>query len=314
MWAVGTIIAELITLEPLFPGSSEIDEIFRICLICGTPAPDGSDPNSSAAKDSHSPSVNSSKKLYDSNSMQYRPPKDRIMGGGVWQDGLRLAASMNFKFPNATAVPLCQIIENASEDELQLIGDMLMFDPHKRPSASETLRHPWFGELLRDTGSPDSITNGGLTGIPDEPLPKAETKTRPEPPIPIDDSYKLSKTRPEPKEFYVADCQEDYSLVSVLATKNPTKVAGHFKLFNDREDDAQSPPTKKSILLEPKENLLAKFHAIDPQKQNNNPKSTEKQYPYSMDRSSNENSNQGLDRSQKIGPTIRKTSTVRIIY
>ena len=30
LWAVGTIMAELYTLRPLFPGSSEIDEIFKV--------------------------------------------------------------------------------------------------------------------------------------------------------------------------------------------------------------------------------------------------------------------------------------------
>ncbi|KAI8915998.1 kinase-like domain-containing protein, partial [Gorgonomyces haynaldii] len=37
MWAVGTIMAELFNLEPLFPGSSEIDQLFRICNVLGTP-------------------------------------------------------------------------------------------------------------------------------------------------------------------------------------------------------------------------------------------------------------------------------------
>ena len=37
MWAVGCIMAELYTLRPLFPGSSEIDEIFKICSVLGTP-------------------------------------------------------------------------------------------------------------------------------------------------------------------------------------------------------------------------------------------------------------------------------------
>lgn len=30
MWSVGCIIAEMATRQPLFPGDSEIDEIFRI--------------------------------------------------------------------------------------------------------------------------------------------------------------------------------------------------------------------------------------------------------------------------------------------
>jgi len=37
MWAVGCIAAELYTLRPLFPGSSEIDQLFKICTVLGTP-------------------------------------------------------------------------------------------------------------------------------------------------------------------------------------------------------------------------------------------------------------------------------------
>ncbi|NXF93619.1 MAK kinase, partial [Eubucco bourcierii] len=37
MWAIGSIMAELYTLRPLFPGTSEVDEIFKICQVLGTP-------------------------------------------------------------------------------------------------------------------------------------------------------------------------------------------------------------------------------------------------------------------------------------
>ncbi|XP_016841403.1 serine/threonine-protein kinase MAK isoform X3 [Nasonia vitripennis] len=37
IWAVGCIMAELYTFRPLFPGKSEIDEIFKICSVIGTP-------------------------------------------------------------------------------------------------------------------------------------------------------------------------------------------------------------------------------------------------------------------------------------
>eukprot|EP00798_Chlamydomonas_sp_ICE-L_P019179 gene19179-25793_t len=37
MFAMGAIMAELYTLRPLFPGSSEADEIYKICSIMGTP-------------------------------------------------------------------------------------------------------------------------------------------------------------------------------------------------------------------------------------------------------------------------------------
>ena len=35
---VGCIAAELYTLRPLFPGSSEIDQMFKICAVMGTPS------------------------------------------------------------------------------------------------------------------------------------------------------------------------------------------------------------------------------------------------------------------------------------
>ncbi|XP_023005752.1 cyclin-dependent kinase F-4-like isoform X2 [Cucurbita maxima] len=37
MWAMGAIMAELFTLRPLFPGASEIDQIYKICNVLGTP-------------------------------------------------------------------------------------------------------------------------------------------------------------------------------------------------------------------------------------------------------------------------------------
>ncbi|KAK3037624.1 hypothetical protein RJ639_030401 [Escallonia herrerae] len=37
MWAMGAIMAELFTLRPLFPGSSEADEIYKICSVTGSP-------------------------------------------------------------------------------------------------------------------------------------------------------------------------------------------------------------------------------------------------------------------------------------
>uniref|UniRef100_A0A5B6ZIB6 Putative cyclin-dependent kinase F-4 n=1 Tax=Davidia involucrata TaxID=16924 RepID=A0A5B6ZIB6_DAVIN len=37
MWAMGAIMAELFTLRPLFPGSCEADEIYKICSVIGTP-------------------------------------------------------------------------------------------------------------------------------------------------------------------------------------------------------------------------------------------------------------------------------------
>ena len=37
MWSVGTILAEMVTKKPLFPGDSEVDELFKIFRLLGTP-------------------------------------------------------------------------------------------------------------------------------------------------------------------------------------------------------------------------------------------------------------------------------------
>ncbi|XP_068649768.1 cyclin-dependent kinase F-4-like [Aristolochia californica] len=37
MWAMGAIMSELFTLRPLFPGSNEADEIYKICSVIGSP-------------------------------------------------------------------------------------------------------------------------------------------------------------------------------------------------------------------------------------------------------------------------------------
>lgn len=37
MWAVGCIAAEICTYRPLFPGSTETDQLYKICAILGCP-------------------------------------------------------------------------------------------------------------------------------------------------------------------------------------------------------------------------------------------------------------------------------------
>nr|XP_035926982.1 serine/threonine-protein kinase MAK isoform X1 [Halichoerus grypus] len=108
VWAVGSIMAELYTLRPLFPGTSEVDEIFKICQVLGTP------------------------KKSD------------------WPEGYQLASSMNFRFPQCVPTNLKTLIPNASNEAIQLMTEMLNWDPKKRPTASQALKHPYFqvGQVL----------------------------------------------------------------------------------------------------------------------------------------------------------------------
>uniref|UniRef100_A0A0D6QTT6 non-specific serine/threonine protein kinase n=1 Tax=Araucaria cunninghamii TaxID=56994 RepID=A0A0D6QTT6_ARACU len=102
MWAMGAIMAELFTLRPLFPGSSELDEIYKICSVIGSP-------------NNHS-----------------------------WSEGLRLANSMKYQFPQFISTHLSVLIPSASSEAIDLMASLCAWDPNKRPTAAEALKHPFF--------------------------------------------------------------------------------------------------------------------------------------------------------------------------
>lgn len=58
-----------------------------------------------------------------------------------WEEGYRLAASMNFRWPQCVATNLKTLIPNASNDGIQLMKDMLNWNPHKRPSAVQVSKN-----------------------------------------------------------------------------------------------------------------------------------------------------------------------------
>ncbi|KAB5518433.1 hypothetical protein PHYPO_G00165830 [Pangasianodon hypophthalmus] len=150
-WAVGCIMAELYMLRPLFPGSSEVDTIFKICQVLGTP------------------------KKND------------------WPEGCQLAASMNFRWPQCVPTRLATLIPNASSEAIQLMRDLLQWDPKKRPAASQALRYPYFhvGQIL---GAPQQIQDQGQTQPPQlRPDPPPQI-----PPLTLADTAHQPKHLPEP--------------------------------------------------------------------------------------------------------------------
>ena len=50
----------------------------------------------------------------------------------------------NFSLSFQVATPLKQLIPNASPEGIQLMQDMLQWDPKKRPSCSQALKYPYF--------------------------------------------------------------------------------------------------------------------------------------------------------------------------
>ena len=77
MWALGTILAELVNLKPIFPGQSEVDQVYKICAILGDPSREyGSD------------------------------ERGKLRGGGDWDRGIKMARAVGFGFPKVRAA-LC---------------------------------------------------------------------------------------------------------------------------------------------------------------------------------------------------------------
>ncbi|XP_058057449.1 uncharacterized protein LOC131208656 [Anopheles bellator] len=105
LWAVGCIVAELYTFRPLFPGSSEVDQLFKICSILGTP--DKTD----------------------------------------WAEGHKLAATIQFRFPECPKIALATLVTRASASGIQLLEDMLQWDPEKRPTAQQSMKYSYFSSM-----------------------------------------------------------------------------------------------------------------------------------------------------------------------
>jgi len=73
IWAMGAMAIEIATLRPIFPGTNEIDQLWRVCEVMGTPA--------------------------DWYGTEDRTGRKIKVGGGPWSQGLRLADALQFKFP-----------------------------------------------------------------------------------------------------------------------------------------------------------------------------------------------------------------------
>ncbi|KAI4354236.1 hypothetical protein L6164_003122 [Bauhinia variegata] len=103
MWAAGALLAELFTLSPIFPGESELDQLYKIYCILGTP-------------DLTAFPIGANKsRLLDLVGHEVVPP-----------------------------VKLPDIIPNASLEAIDLIKQLLSWDPSRRPDADQSLQHPFF--------------------------------------------------------------------------------------------------------------------------------------------------------------------------
>ncbi|PAV84334.1 hypothetical protein WR25_16815 [Diploscapter pachys] len=110
MWSIGTIFFEMLVKKPLFQGDSEIDELFKIFQVMGTPT------------EETWPGVSS---LHDYKPTFPKWKKSTLGDKCVDKKGRALLAG----------------------DGLNLLEQMLVYDPVERLNARDALKHPYFNDL-----------------------------------------------------------------------------------------------------------------------------------------------------------------------
>jgi len=120
IWAVGAMAVEVATLKPLFPGSNEVDQVWRVCEVMGSPG-------------------------------NWQSKSGRKIGGGEWRDGTRLAQKLGFSFPKMTPQSIEQHYLPASQWPASLsafITSCLLWDPKARPTSVQALAHEYFADAV----------------------------------------------------------------------------------------------------------------------------------------------------------------------
>ncbi|KAH8699288.1 putative meiosis induction protein kinase [Talaromyces proteolyticus] len=128
IWAVGAMAVEIATLKPLFPGGNEVDQVWRICEIMGSP---GNWYTKGGAK----------------------------VGGGEWRDGNRLAQKLGFTFPKMAPHSMETILQppHWPQSLSNFVTWCLMWDPRNRPTSTQALNHGYFADAV-DPLRPKSST------------------------------------------------------------------------------------------------------------------------------------------------------------
>ena len=119
IWAVGAMAVEIATLKPLFPGGNEVDQVWRVCEIMGSP---GNWYNKAGAR----------------------------VGGGDWREGTRLAGKLGFSFPKMAPHAMDTILQTPQwpTSLSQFVTWCLMWDPKNRPTSTQALAHEYFADAI----------------------------------------------------------------------------------------------------------------------------------------------------------------------
>lgn len=156
IWAVGAMAVEVATLKPLFPGGNEVDQVWRVCEIMGSPG-----------------------NWYNKAGMR--------VGGGDWREGTRLAGKLGFSFPKMAphAMDTILLAPQWPASLSQFVTWCLMWDPKNRPTSSQALAHEYFADAvdpLRPKSSASKILGrkqSDLSRGPKDSMTSTPTSSKP---------------------------------------------------------------------------------------------------------------------------------------
>ncbi|XP_006093319.1 serine/threonine-protein kinase ICK [Myotis lucifugus] len=163
-----------------------------------------------------------------------------------WPEGYQLSSAMNFRWPQCVPNNLKTLIPNASSEAIQLLRDLLQWDPKKRPTASQALRYPYFQighplgsttQSLQDSGKPqkDILEKAGLPPHI-KPVPPAQPPTKPhtrissrqhqasQPPQHLMYPYKAEASRTDHPSHLTEDKPNPLLFPSLHAKNPPAKI------------------------------------------------------------------------------------------
>ncbi|KAI9512597.1 Pkinase-domain-containing protein [Russula earlei] len=115
MWALGTIMAELVNLRPMFPGKKEADQLYLITQVLGDPCE------------------------------TYSDERGKQIGGGRWAGGVQMARdNFGFTFQKIQPKDFVSLFDPSVPPRLiECIADLLKFDPAARLTSLDCLEHPY---------------------------------------------------------------------------------------------------------------------------------------------------------------------------
>lgn len=140
IFAAACIMSELITTRPLFPGSNEVDQLFKIMSVLGSPTEK------------------------------------------TWPGGFALARKIRYTFPSVHGSGLAKVLpSHVPAAALDLMQQMLQYDPKQRPTAEQCLAHPYFNvgvdESHQKAAVPPRMNAGNLFEASPQSAPTGPSDT-----------------------------------------------------------------------------------------------------------------------------------------